>query len=66
MVMLSLLPICHAYFDIMSITEGVVFDRELRQKCHAKDLNNCLLNCIQYEHTGVSIVPYLIVKRWEI
>ena len=30
---------CHAYFDIMSITEGIVFAKELRQKL-GKDLNN--------------------------
>ena len=66
MAILILVPNCHTYFDIMSNTEGVVFDRELRRKFHAKDLNNRLLNCIQHEHTGMSTVPYLIVKRGEL
>ena len=39
MTMLMLLPICHIHFDIMSITEGVVFSKEFRQKLR-KDLNN--------------------------
>ena len=60
--MLMLLPNCHAYFDIMSITEGVVFDRELRRKLR-KDLNN--QSPFKTAYSTISTMPYLIVKRWE-
>ena len=51
---------CHTYFDIMSITEGVVFDRELRQKLR-KNLNNRS----PFKLHTLSTMPYLIVKGWE-
>ena len=60
MAMLMLLPTCHIHFDIMSITEGVVFAKELRQKLR-KDLNNRS----PFKLHTTSTMPYLIVKRWE-
>ena len=53
-----LLSLFCTYFDITFIKEGVIFDRELRQKLHTTTIwmRNRLLNCIQHEHTGVSTI----------